>query len=96
MKKLTPKNIADDLGVSVKSVRAMIHAGQLIAINVGTGKIPVYRIDPVEYAAYQERRQTQASQTVIEHKQNRETRPGVIRFCRAHVERERRKSLART
>jgi excisionase family DNA binding protein len=44
--------VAKRLNKSVKSVRRLIHAGELAAYNIGTQKHPEYRVSERDYRNY--------------------------------------------
>jgi excisionase family DNA binding protein len=52
---LTVEQVAERLGKSVYSVRREIQRGKLRAFNVGTGRVPRYRISREALRAYEER-----------------------------------------
>ena len=57
--RLTPRRVAQIMGVSAKKVRVWITTGQIKATNVSTDPAgrPRYRISPEDLTAFQEQRQ---------------------------------------
>lgn len=56
--KLTPPELAAQLGVSVDKILTWIHSGELRAVNLATrlGGRPRFRIDPADVAEFENRR----------------------------------------
>ena len=54
----TTRQVAERLAVNVDKVLGLIHAGELVAIDVSqrAGGRPRYRIDPADLAAFEQRR----------------------------------------
>lgn len=54
--RLTPKEVAAHLKVSVDTVEAQIKTGALRAIKVSSGKKNLYRVRPADLAAFEAKR----------------------------------------
>ena len=50
MQNITTQDAAERLGVSVRRVQALITAGRLPALQIGSGKRSIYLIDPKDLA----------------------------------------------
>jgi hypothetical protein len=53
-KLMTPRNVADAMGVRVERVRGWIHARKLRALNLSIGRRPTYAIRPADFERFQE------------------------------------------
>lgn len=82
---LTPAEVADRLGVSVASVRALIHTGKLAAQdkNASGHSLPRYSIAPADLQDYLERTRVEKRQPDLTARPITSHR--LIRFCRARL-----------
>jgi len=83
MKKLTLREVAARLGLGndTDKVRAWIKSGELVAINVArkaNGR-PRYRIDPIDLAAFEQRRRVRPQASAVRRRRKR-TNDNVINF----------------
>jgi len=79
--KLTPPELARQLGVAPETIIAWIHAGELRAIDVsrnpGIGR-PRYRIDPTDLIAFEANREVRTEAKILRQRKRKD--PNVIEF----------------
>jgi excisionase family DNA binding protein len=77
----TTRQVAERLAVNVDKVLGLIHAGELVAIDVSqrAGGRPRYRIDPADLAAFEQRRRVR-SPSPQPRRRRRTQHAGIIQF----------------
>jgi excisionase family DNA binding protein len=90
---LTTEEVAERLGMTTPSVRALIHSGKLAAqnLNASGSAIPRYKILPADLQEYLD--STRIEKPKPGETQQRPAPHRLIRFCRARLA---GKTLART
>ncbi len=81
---LTTEEVAERLGITAPSVRALIHSGKLAAqnLNASGNAIPRYKVAPADLQAYLD--STRVEKPKAGQTQQR-TPQRLIRFCRARL-----------